>query len=108
MAAKTVQTLLATNMKNARKRLGYSQMKLAELCNVSTSYIGEIEISRKYPSAETLQKIADALGLKPYQLFLDEEAWMIFDKRESILSLYDELREKINADLEDTVKKHLK
>ncbi|MEW5817141.1 MAG: helix-turn-helix transcriptional regulator [Spirochaetota bacterium] len=103
-----IRALLAANIKAARKKLGYSQMKLAEFCHVSTSFIGEIEIGRKYPSAETLQKLADALGLKPYELFYEQVNWEVHDKRESILSLYEELKEKINLDLENTVKKHLK
>ena len=38
-----IQELLAVNMKKARQTLGYSQMKLAEICNLSTSFIAEIE-----------------------------------------------------------------
>ena len=44
-----IQKALLRNMKEGRKVLGYSQMKLAELCGVSTSFIGEIEIGRKFP-----------------------------------------------------------
>ena len=68
-----IQEILRANVKRVRKELGYSQMKLAELCGVSTSFLGEIELGRKFPSAATLQKIADALGLRPFQLFLEEE-----------------------------------
>lgn len=64
--------LLIKNMKLYRKRYGYSQMKLAELCAVSPNYIGEIEMGRKFPSADTLERIVAALDVKPYQLFIDE------------------------------------
>jgi transcriptional regulator with XRE-family HTH domain len=63
--------LLSMNMKTARKRLGYSQQKLAEICEVSTSYIGELEIGRKFPSSKMLVRIAAALQIKPYRLFYD-------------------------------------
>ena len=53
-----IQRILLTNIKKYRSRRKYTQMKLAELCDVSPSYIGEIEIGRKYPSAKTLEKIA--------------------------------------------------
>ncbi len=36
------------------------------MCDDSTNYIVEIEIARKLPSAKILQRIADALGLKPF------------------------------------------
>jgi len=50
-------------------------MTLAEMCNTSTSYIGQIEIGNRFPSLELIEKIAFALEIKPYLLFCDE-----FDK----------------------------
>lgn len=47
-------------------------MKLAEMCETSTSYIGEIEIAKKFPSIEMIEKIAHALEVRPFQLFQDE------------------------------------
>ena len=46
-------------------------MKLAEMLNTSTSYIGEIEINNKSPSMEMVERIAKALNIEPYRLFLD-------------------------------------
>lgn len=47
-------------------------MKLAELCNSSTSYIGQIEIGNKFPSIEMIEKMAGALQLQPHLLFVSE------------------------------------
>jgi transcriptional regulator with XRE-family HTH domain len=44
-------------------------MSLAEMCDTSTSYIGQIEIGNRFPSFDMLEKIAGALQIKPY-LFL--------------------------------------
>ena len=68
-----VQKALVTNMKRFREELGYSQMKMAELCNLSTSFIAEIETGRKFPSSGSIERIATALGLQPYQLFKEGE-----------------------------------
>ena len=46
-------------------------MKLAEYCNTASSYIGEIEIGRKFPSVEMIEKIAKVLKVEPYHLFRD-------------------------------------
>lgn len=59
-------------MKQYRKDRRLSQMNLAERCNTSTSYIGEIEIGKKFPSIEMIQKIAMALDVQPFQLFMRE------------------------------------
>jgi len=66
-----INKVLAANIKTARKKLNLSQMKLAEKCSLSTSFIGEIEICRKFPSSRTLERILKALELKPHQLFLE-------------------------------------
>ena len=60
------------NMKKYRKKRQFSQMKLAEILNTSTSYIGEIEINRKIPSLNMVEKIANALKIEPFRLFIDD------------------------------------
>ena len=46
-------------------------MKLADFCSTSPSYIGEIEIGRKFPSIEMIEKFAKILRIEPYHLFID-------------------------------------
>jgi transcriptional regulator with XRE-family HTH domain len=60
------------NLKKFRKRERISQMNLAEKCDTAASYIGEIEIGRKFPSVEMIEKIAEALNIEAYRLFVDE------------------------------------
>jgi len=48
-------------------------MKLAEMLNTSTAYIGEIEIRRKVPSMGMVEKIAKALEIEPFRLFVDDK-----------------------------------
>ena len=99
---------LSRNMKEARKLHGYSQLKLAEICKVSTSYIGEIEISRKFPSATTLQKIADALHLRPYQLFLEKRDGNEYDRIKLLEKLHKELEDKLTKGLRDVISGYLR
>ena len=53
-------------------------MRLAELCETSTNYIGQIEIGQKFPSIEMIEKIARALEVRPFLLFLDTQDAMLF------------------------------
>ena len=46
-------------------------MKLAEYCNTSPTYIGEIEVGKKFPSMDMIEKIAAILRIKPYHFFID-------------------------------------
>lgn len=63
--------ILAANMRIHREAFGYSQMKLAELAGLSTSYIAAMETCSKFPSSKSLIKLADAFGLQPYQLLIE-------------------------------------
>jgi transcriptional regulator with XRE-family HTH domain len=67
-----LKRIFILNVKKYRNGEGISQMSLAERCDTSASYIGEIEIGRKFPSIEMIEKIAAALRVDAYQLFRDE------------------------------------
>ena len=97
-----IRELLALNMKRIRKRMKMSQSELASQCGVSTSFIAEIEICRKFPSPATLDKIAQALNLQPYQLFLDEWNWEVRDQTGLIHHIHSELKQRVLHDI-DTV-----
>jgi transcriptional regulator with XRE-family HTH domain len=66
--------VFAFNMKKYRKKKRLSQMKLAELLDTSTSYIGEIEINSRVPSMDMVERIAKALNVEPFRLFVDDTA----------------------------------
>ena len=64
-----IRKLLAVNIKQNRLRLGISQAKLAEKANASTQYIAMIELERKFPSPEMLERLAFALEIDTLELF---------------------------------------
>jgi len=65
----TLRQVFIQNLKKFRKNEGLSQMKLAESCNTATSYIGDIEIGRRFPSIDMIEKIAHVLRIEPYHFF---------------------------------------
>ncbi len=65
----TIQECLAQNLKYYRKRKNFSQSQLAEKAETSTNYIATIETGKKYPSPNTLEKIANALEINAIDLF---------------------------------------
>jgi transcriptional regulator with XRE-family HTH domain len=56
-------------MKGRRHTIGLSQAKLAEKINSAPTYIAMIELEKKFPSVEMLEKIAAALELDSPELF---------------------------------------
>jgi transcriptional regulator with XRE-family HTH domain len=65
----TFQELFIANLKDFRKSYKFSQAKLAELCESSQAYIAEIEVGKKFPSPDMIEKIATALNIESYCLF---------------------------------------
>ncbi len=103
-----LQQYLIKNINDLRISRGYSLMKLAELTDISTTFMGEIEKGRKYPSASTLQKLSEALGVRPYQLFLSSEDKKEYNKVKTLIQLEKELQENITEDIRSVIKKYLK
>jgi transcriptional regulator with XRE-family HTH domain len=65
----TFQELFIINLKDYRKTEKISQAKLAELCESTQAYIAEIEVGKKFPSPDMIERIASALGVESYCLF---------------------------------------
>jgi len=64
-----VREILAQNLKENRRKLGITQPELAERANLSTHYLAMIEIARRFPSADVLDRLAVALDISPNELF---------------------------------------
>jgi len=61
--------ILALNMRERRRVLGFSQEKLAEKAETATTYITMIELEKKFPSVKMLERIATALSVDTTELF---------------------------------------
>jgi transcriptional regulator with XRE-family HTH domain len=64
-----IRDILAINIKENRRKCGFSQEKLAEKAGISTPFLAMIEVSRKFPTPDVLYRLAVALNIKTYQLF---------------------------------------
>jgi transcriptional regulator with XRE-family HTH domain len=100
--------VIARNVRQARKRAGLSQADVATRSGFSDSYLSEIERGRTNPSAEVLERIAQTLGLRPYQLLLEEEEWEIRDRLETVTSMYADLKNGLNSLLDEALRRHTK
>ena len=65
--------VFGSNLRKYRNKLGISQEKFAELCGLHRTYISDIERFRRSIALDNVQKIADALGIETYKLFLEED-----------------------------------
>jgi len=62
--------VFGSNVKKYRNALGLSQEAFAEKCGMHRTYISAVECSRRSISLENIQRIADALNIEAYKLFI--------------------------------------
>jgi transcriptional regulator with XRE-family HTH domain len=108
----SIPQIIAANIKARRADLGLTQFQLAEKLSISTTYLAELEIAKKSPSIEVVQKLADALGLRPFELFLEPGVDDNPDASREILRSFTKeatlaLNKAIKDTLQDLAKKHL-
>ena len=65
----TLKEKLGARIKARRKELGLSQESLAELVNMDTPNLSNIERGKRFMTAETLESIAQALKTSERELF---------------------------------------
>lgn len=61
------------NVKKYRLNKNLSQEELAEISGMHRTYISDIERGKRSISLKNIEKIANALNIKEYKLFLFEE-----------------------------------
>jgi transcriptional regulator with XRE-family HTH domain len=66
----SIQTTFSRNLRRAREQRGFSQAELAERAELSASHMNDLEQGRKWVSSDSMERLAEALGLEPYMLLL--------------------------------------
>jgi transcriptional regulator with XRE-family HTH domain len=65
----SIREVLAANLKEYRRRSGFSQDKLAERADISSQYLATVETCRKFPTPDVLERLAAALDIESHLLF---------------------------------------
>ncbi|MBR4561087.1 MAG: helix-turn-helix transcriptional regulator [Bacteroidales bacterium] len=65
-----INILFGKTIADIRKKQGLSQEELAEKCSLHRTYIGAIERGEKSPTLNTIDRIANGLGIHIKDLFL--------------------------------------
>lgn len=88
---------LGNKIKKIRKARNITQEQLAEMIEIGTPNVSYIENGKFAPSVETLQKIATALEVEPWELYkfsensdtqkMKKELFSELDKNEKLLKI---------------------
>ncbi len=63
-----LRAILAANMRSLRDEQSLSQEALGDRAELHRTFIGDLENCRRNVSIDNVEKIADALGIEPWQL----------------------------------------
>ena len=65
--------VFGTNLRFYRERMNISLEKFAELSELHRTYISDIERFQRSISLKNVQKIANALNIETYKLFIEQK-----------------------------------
>lgn len=94
-----IKQQLGKRIQEFRKLKSFTQEKLAEIIGVDTVSLSKIETGRNYPSPENLIKIARALNIEVYELFIQ-------DRIKTNKELLEEIQDGINKITNNNQKLH--
>ena len=70
MEENELRAVLAENIKKYRKRRGWNQLFLSEKIDISANYLSAVETGKGWVTPLTLVKIAKALEIEVFELFI--------------------------------------
>jgi len=109
-----IRQILAQNIKSRREKLGLSQEKLAEAASMSVQTINTIEGCRMWVSDKTVTRLAKALDMEIFQLFVPyhankneltaSSAAILLELRQKVKNEVNNLNLQIDADFNEALK----
>ena len=98
----TLQEVFIHNLKFYRKQKGMTQNDLTLCINKSYNYINGVEQKKYFPPPDIIERIASALEVKPYRLFMENgcpENAMQFNADKYIEKIIFELHSRLKDDI---------
>ena len=104
--AEPLRDIFIRNLKFHRKKKGLSQEKLSYAIDMSMNYVNQLENKNSFPPPEIIDKIAGVLGIRPVQLFDENESpenLVASNKEVFIQELAEQIQNRVKNDIERAV-----
>jgi len=99
-----IKKIFGTNVRKFRQAKNWSQAELAEKIDISDAFMAHIERGTRGASMETIELLARCFEI-PYTALFEEENAPTANYSEVLFNLEKDLKEKLNADICECVKK---
>jgi len=101
----TIPRLFGLNFRKRRLELGLTQENLAEKLNLHSTFISSIERGVKFPATDKIETICKFMGLRPYELFLEEGVDQVKDSSDLAITRFSSM---LLKDLPEVIKDQIK
>jgi len=106
MNGQELKGILGKNIKFFRFRNEFSQANLAEIVNISITFLSNIERGLKFPKPDILTKIAEGLGVNVFELFKTD---IVFDENKELIErLSEDMTNKVNQAIKEVFRQYSK
>jgi len=102
MTEDELQARVIDNIRSLRKKAGLSQEKLADKADISRQMMNDIEGRKRWLTKGTLVKLANALRVDVYELFIPNA-----QENEITKDIYDVITKKLITQVKEAVNKAL-
>ena len=102
-----IRETFAKNLRENRRKCGFTQAVLAEKADVSTHYIALIELARNLPKVEVIERIAKALDIEVFELFLVPNC-QILEMKKMQQAIINDLKDIVKDSVEEAFEKEKK
>ena len=106
MTPDELRKTVADNIKKYRKINNLTQAALAEEANLSVGYLCDLESGKKWGMPETISKLAAALNIQPFQLFMTDVKVADFPPVADLVQLYNNLKNNIDSEFAKLIEKY--
>ena len=97
-----IKEIFSKKLREKRRKYGLTQEKLAEKAGISTHYLALLETGRNFPTSETLERLAAALEIYVYELFIIDHS-----PKEELEQLRNDILNEINKTVSKAIKQSL-
>lgn len=101
------RSILGKNIQRYRKKLGLTQEKASEKAGISPGHFADIVNMRRWPSPSIIIRLAEALQVEPYELFIPEEVPEQV-RRDQARSFATNVKEGVNLSIDERLKAFLR
>ncbi|MBQ0052628.1 MAG: helix-turn-helix transcriptional regulator [Treponema sp.] len=106
MTSEELQTIFSENLRRYRRLNNFTQQHLAELADISVGYLCDLESGKKWGTADTITKLANALKIQPYQMYFQQKPSLENSVYSDLINLSQNFKQYLDIQINNIIEKN--